>query len=404
MDEYIEILRSWERRVANPFIYDNIDAFFPAWSFRRVGQGTSRDRWVSPLKMNLAQPKVRHPEKTVVMISDMKMREQGEWDNAVSVIDMLMQDKGFENVYQLYSWLSDKYALDMPMPDSAAVKIAARKNERRRSLLETLRDYFVWNLRNSKTEKAGKTRNYLRNTRGFSQEAIDRIGFGFVPIWSSVVNYITVKKGFTKDELDQACQVCNDEGYTMVGKTHVLAIPYVCSGVLKGFIFRRVEGNDAPKYFANVGLDRRSEFFNYPEGGSEVIAVVEGEMDALTATAAGIPGVVAIGGSDVSGERRRQLDRAFSAGMKKIILCLDLDTTTDADGKTVPNHQKRYMSVLKTIHTIKDINISFDGIYVAEFPEPSDPDEYIRTYGKEAFLDLLRKARPWWRYISECRP
>jgi len=169
MSEYLDILKAWERRVANPFIYEHLDAILPAWKFRRLQAGSSRDRWASPLKMDLSEPKRRVAEKTVVSALDMKMREQGDWANSVSVVDVIMREKGFENVFQLYSWFSDRYALDMPMPDSYAVKSAVRRNERRRGLLETLRDYFAWQLANSKTEKAGRTRQYLRKARGFSE-------------------------------------------------------------------------------------------------------------------------------------------------------------------------------------------------------------------------------------------
>lgn len=402
MNDYLDILRSWERRVANPFIYEHLDQLLPRYAFRRMQQGTARDRWVSPLKMDLSEPKVKHPEKTVVGVRDLRMREQGDWSNSVGVTDILMREKGFENVYQLYSWLSERYSLGMPMPDSKEVKSAAARRERREGVLQALAEYFVWCLENAKTEKAARTRAYLKNGRGFTDGQIKDLGFGFVPLWSSVVTYMTVKRKFRKDDLDAVCQVCGDDGRTAVGKTHTLAIPYVCSGVLKGFIFRRVDGGDPPKYLANAGLDRRSEFFNYPVEGSGVIAVVEGEMDALTATAAGIPGVVAIGGSDISGDRKMQVVSAFSRGTKKIILCPDLDIVKTGKGSEVkPNYEKRLKAVMRSVHTVKDVDFDFDEIYVALFPEPSDPDEFIRKYGRDAFLGLLREAKPWWRYLAD---
>lgn len=399
MNEYLDILRSWERRVANPFIYEHLGLLLPKWGFRRMNEATPQDRWVSPLKMDLSQPKRPTPAKTVVSAMDMKMREQGDWDNPVSVTDILMKEKGFDNVYQLYSWLSERYNLDMPMPDSPKVKIAERRNARKATLLEDLRDYFCWCLVNSSTEKAQKTRSYLKKERGFTSEQIENLHFGFVPLWSSVVTFMTTKKKYLKEELDEACGVCNAEGKTVVGRTHTLAIPYICSGVLKGFLFRRVDGDEKPKYIANVALDRRSEFFNYPENGSSVIVVVEGEMDALTATAAGIPGVVSMGGSEIAGERKHQVERAFAFGTRSIILCPDLDTRTEADGTEDPDHAKRLKAILHSVHTIKDIDIEFDNIYVTMFDEPTDPDEFIRKRGAEAFITLLREALPWWEYV-----
>ena len=113
MNEYLDILRSWERRVANPFIYEHLCYLLPKWGFKRMNQATPKDRWVSPLKMDLSQPKKPTPTKTVVSAMDMKMREQGDWDHPVGVVDILMKEKGFDNVYQLYSWLSERYNLDV---------------------------------------------------------------------------------------------------------------------------------------------------------------------------------------------------------------------------------------------------------------------------------------------------
>ena len=122
-------------------------------------------------------------------------------------------------------------------------------------------------------------------------------------------------------------------------------------------------------------------------------------MDALTATAAGIPGVVSMGGSEIAGERKHQVERAFAFGTRSIILCPDLDTRTEADGTEDPDHAKRLKAILHSVHTIKDIDIEFDNIYVTMFDEPTDPDEFIRKRGAEAFITLLREALPWWEYV-----
>ena len=126
-------------------------------------------------------------------------------------------------------------------------------------------------------------------------------------------------------------------------------------------------------------------------------------MDALTATAAGIPGVVSMGGSEIAGERKRQVERAFAFGTRSIILCPDLDTSKEEDGTVVPDHAKRLKAVLHSVHTIKDIDIEFDNIYVTVFDEPTDPDEFIRKRGGVAFITLLREALPWWEYVYKVK-
>lgn len=399
--DYIDILKDWERTVANDVIYDNIGTLFPAYGFVRMQAGGPRDHWASPLKIDLSHPKTPNREKTVVSACDLRFREQGDWDNSVNVTDKLMEDYSLGSVFEVYRFIADRFNLDMPTTSESGPKNAGKS--RRAQLLEFLEDYFVWNLENNGGAACRKAREYLAG-RGFTSDQVKAIRFGFVPGWDKVESYVTRSRWrFTGEEMEQACRVRSDEGYTTVGKTHVLAIPYRCGGELKGFLFRAIDAT-APKYKANTGLDRKSSFFNIPEGReSKELIVVEGEMDALTASAAGIADVVAIGGSDISGERRNQVYDALGRKTVKITLCLDLDT--DGDGR--PDHAKRFRAVRRSLHTIFDVSPDFNSVYVALLPHPSDPDEFIRENGAEAFRELVGNAVPWWeyldRYLSENR-
>lgn len=394
MSDYLEILKEWERTEANPVIFDHIDDLFPSYGFLRIRSG--KDRWVSPLKIDLSQPKTPNKEKTVVEATDFKFREQGDWDNWISVIDKLMEDYSIGSVFDAYRFIAQKYCLNMPT-FSGKGSINYKERSRKNVVLNALEEYFVWNLKNNSGAQCKAAKEYL-SSRGFSTDEIDRFRFGFVPSWDKVEAYITSPRmRITKDELDDACQVRSEDGLTSVGKKHVLAIPYRCGGETKGFLFRAIEDGILPKYKANTGLDRKSSFFNMPEGREmKEIVVVEGEMDALTATAAGIQNVVAIGGSDISGERRSQVFDALNRNTSKITLFLDLDA--DSEGK--PNGVKRVNAIRRSLHSIFDVSPDFKDVYVACFPEVSDPDEYIRKHGAEAFRTLLNKACPWWEYLN----
>lgn len=393
--DYIDILRDWERTVANVVIYDNIDVLFPAYGFVRMQSGGPKDHWASPLKIDLTRPKTPSREKTVVGAADLKFREQGDWDNAVSVIDRLMDEYSLGSIFEVYRYIADRFNLDMPT--STGYGAGNPEKERRIQLLEFLEDYFVWNIENNSGAACGKARSYLEG-RGFTKEWIKALRFGFVPGWDKVEAYVTRSRWrFTREELEQACRVRSDDGYTTVGRTHVLAIPYRCGGELKGFLFRAVESGIIPKYKANTGLERKSTFFNIQDNRDpKDIIVVEGEMDALTATAAGIKDVVAIGGSDISGERRSQVFDAIGRRTRKIVLCLDLDR--DADGK--PGYEKRFKAVRRSLHTIFDVSPDFNRVFVARFPYPADPNEFIRDNGADAFRELISGAIPWWEYLD----
>ena len=53
---------------------------------------------------------------------------------------------------------------------------------------------------------------------------------------------------------------------------------------------------------------------------------------------------------------------------------------------------------MKSVHTIKDVDPSFEEIYIASFETPLDPDQYIRENGAEAFRKLFEAAVPYWKY------
>lgn len=393
MSDYLDILKEWEQNTANPVIFDHIDVLFPAYRFVLRNTKNGR-RWASPEKLDLSTPHHPNKEKTVVC-EDLYFREQGEWTEPVGIVEMLRNEYGLGNMYDVYRWVASRFCLDMPLPGGREEKV----RNRRQALLQKLEDYFVWNLWNSPNPKRQKVLDYLHG-RDFSDDQIRALRFGFVPSWEKVETYITSEKsGFSMNEMDEYCKVRGPKGTTSVGYLHTLAIPYRCGGDLKGFLFRLVEPSDmAAKYKATTDLDRKTCFFNMPaDRNDKDIVIVEGEMDALMATSWGVENVVAIGGSDISGDRRTQLYDALGRGVKEITLCLDLDE--DNEGK--PNYEKRFKNNMKTIRTILDVCPSFDAIYVARFPFPSDPDEFIRNNGVEAFCDLLYDAPEWWRYIYE---
>lgn len=396
MADYMDILKDWERSTANPVIYENIDLLFPSFCFQRLQAGSDKDRWASSMKMDLTSPKTPNREKTVVRLSDFKFREQGEWDNSISVIDKLMEDYSFSSVYDVYRYIAGRFNLEMPTTYGSGVSDKSAVS-RRESLLQGLADYFSWNLMNNSSARSRATWDYLLG-RGFTADSIKELGFGFVPSWEKVESFITSPRmRFTKEELDSYCRVRSDEdGYTSVGIKHVLAIPYRCAGELKGFLFRTIDGDAQPKYKANTGLERKVSFFNMASDRSpKEIIVVEGEIDALTARAAGIQNVVAIGGSDISGDRRLQVFDALCRNTTKITLCLDLDE--DSEGKV--NGMKRFQANKRSIHTILDVSPDFNEIYVASFPKATDPDRYIRENGAQAFCSIIGKAVPWWEYL-----
>ena len=396
--------RDWRDRTLMPALFERLDEVFPEYRFRRR-KGASGDRWVSPLKMDLSQPKVKTLEKTVVSFPDMKFREQGEWENGIGVLDMYRRRSGIEDFGEMCRDLAARLCISYPSPEGgAAYYRQSRDQDKRKALiLETLEDYFAWNLlNNTQSSRAADVRSYLIETRGFTRDAVAALRFGFVPEWTRVLAYMESRREkFTADEVNAACPVVNDEGTSPVGRIFLLAIPYRCGGQLRGFLFRRIRG-EGQKYFAVRGMERKDSFFGVPErvGKDDTVVIVEGEIDSLRIRSLGIPGLVpvAIGGDAVTGQRRAQMEDLLNRGARKILFWLDMD----AYGSGASMVGKRYRKTMASVHTVKDIDIDFENIYVADpdYEWVGDPDAYIVEFGKEAFEKIIREAPIYPTYFS----
>lgn len=395
MASYIDILNDWEKNVINKYLYESINIFFPSYGFVRVDSGGAKDHWASPLKINLSTPKVPTREKTVVYPVELCFREQGDWSNKVSVVDKIVSDYSLNSIYEAYKFVADRLGIAMPSTDGI-VKDNRKRDERLLSLLE---DYFIWNLWHSNNKKCTEALAYLRDQRAYSLSEIKEMKLGFVPAWRTVENYITNPRyGFSIGDLDRVCGVRNEKGWTNIGDEYLVAIPYRSAGSIKGFLFRSIDTLTKPKYRATRALDRKSTLFNLEDSQNlGRIIIVEGELDALGGTVAGIRGLVSIGGSELSGERNRMLYDVFNRNVQKIVLCLDLDE--DRDGR--PDYAKRFNKNRRSILEILNIMPDFRELYIAELPYCTDPDRFIRENGASEFVEIVDKAKTWWTYLSD---
>ena len=253
------------------------------------------------------------------------------------------------------------------------------------------------------SQRAQAVRSYLLDTRHFTREQIEDLRFGYVPEWPRVLSYMENRReAFSAAEVNAACPVVNDEGGSPVGSVFMLAIPYRCGGELRGFLFRRISG-EGQKYFAVRGMERRDRFFGVPErvGERDTVVIVEGEIDALRIRSLALEGIipVAIGGDAVTGSRKAQMEDLLGRGAKRLLFWLDMDAYEGGASMV----GKRYRKTLASIHTVKDINMDFENILVADpyYEWTGDPDSYITEFGKDGFKEILDAAPCWPEYFSK---
>jgi DNA primase len=262
---------------------------------------------------------------------------------------------------------------NMPLPDNMVQvdEDAASLRDRIYSANEEAAKYYhglLW------SKEGAKVLDYYRK-RGLSDSTIRKFGLGASSSnWTALLDYL-LDKGFTKEELVGAGLIVQKENntYDMFRNRAMFPILNLHSKVL-GFGGRMLEKGE-PKYINSPD----SPVFNKCYGvyganlirktrGLERIVLVEGYMDVIALTQAGIKGAVATLGTALTNEQARFLKR-FS---DEIWISYDGDEAGQ-------NATERAIEIFrKELIRVK----------VLMFPASLDPDSFIKEEGVDAFLKL----------------
>lgn len=219
-------------------------------------------------------------------------------------------------------------------------------------------------------------RAYLAG-RGLTSESVKRFGIGYAPAaWDALKTHL-LAAGFTQQELlDAGLLVHNTEKNSVYDayRNRVIFPIIGASGRVLGFGARVLNG-DKPKYI-NTGdtpiYNKRNNLYGlYLQKGRRCadLVMVEGYTDVIGLFEAGITNAVASLGTALTVQQARLLKRYTQL----VYIAYD----GDAAGQNA---------------TIRGLDIlSHEGIdvRVIVFPDAQDPDEFIRTHGREAF-DALK--------------
>lgn len=225
---------------------------------------------------------------------------------------------------------------------------------------------------------------YLQK-RGLTRGVMTRFGLGFAPdSWDSLLLAMT-QKGFSKGELLAVGLVVSNKkgGFYDRFRNRVMFPIIDLRGDVIGF-GGRVLGDGTPKYLNSpdspvFNKSRNLFALNLAKNTKQGhLILTEGYMDTISLHQAGFDCAVASLGTSLTGDHAKLLSR-FA---KEVILCYDGDTAgIRAADRAIPMLERTGLKVR-----------------VLRVTGAKDPDEYIKTYGREAFARMLDQSQNYVDY------
>jgi DNA primase len=299
--------------------------------------------------------------------------------------------------------LAGKAGMDVPAPDPKAKE----QQERTASLTEVMAEVAKWYTEQLNGLAGAEAREYLKR-RQIDPALAQRFGLGFAPDNRSALKRALAKLGEDK-LIETGMLIQPDEGgpstSLRTGKESYdrfrgrLMIPIRDPrGRVIGF-GGRIIGEGEPKYLNSpqtILFDKGRTLYNLDRAGpasrtAKRLIVVEGYMDVIGLDRAGISEVVAPNGTALT---EGQLERLWRLDPSPI-LCFDGD---NAGKKAAIRAATRALPMLRPDRTLRFV----------ELPAGQDPDDLIKSGGRDAFEELLARPEPLdarlWRHELEAEP
>lgn len=226
--------------------------------------------------------------------------------------------------------------------------------------------------------------DYLRR-RGLSKGTLTRFGLGFAPeSWDGLIRAMA-EQGFHKGELlDTGLVVSNKKGGIYDRFRGRVMFPIIdLRGDVIGF-GGRVMGEGTPKYLNSpdtpVFNKSRNLFALNLAKTTKLgrIVLTEGYMDTIALHQAGFDCAVASLGTALTADHAKLLSR-FT---KEVVICYDADDAgVQAANRAIPLLEKTGLKVR-----------------VLRVSGAKDPDEFLRTHGRDAFARLLEQSENFVEY------
>ena len=295
---------------------------------------------------------------------------------AGNVISFVMKDKNLPFI-EAVKYLANRANIPLKLGNGEQSQ-SNRKKELLYKVNVEAAKFFFSNLMNNQNAK-----EYFLN-RGIKEETIKKFGLGYAnDSWNSLMFYLR-KKGINDGLLEEAglISVNKEKGRKYDRFRNRVMFPvFDYQGKVSGF-GGRVLDDSKPKYLNSPetlvfqkGTNLYGLNFALKHNMSErYFVIVEGYMDLISLHQYGITNVVASLGTALTINQARLLKRYAD----KVVISYDADLAGQ-------------MATLRGLEILR--TAGFD-VRVLSIPQGKDPDEYVRSNGREAFLKLINNAEP----------
>lgn len=234
------------------------------------------------------------------------------------------------------------------------------------------------------SKEALLARDYLQR-RKIGKDIIERFEIGFSPNFNSIINHLKEKGFDIKTQLlAGVIKEKNGRQYDALGER--LVFPTInIYGEVVAFTGRTLKQNvDFAKYLNTAETPLFSKGKNLyginllkkrkQSGPIDKIIIVEGQFDVISLHQAGFDTAVASMGTALTKEQAKLIKR-FSSN---VYVCYDGDFAGQA-------------ATLRGLDILRDEGID---VRVMSLPDKTDPDDYIKAHGTQAFEKLINQALP----------
>lgn len=291
-------------------------------------------------------------------------------------INFIMEKENLDFIDAI-EYLADKFGIDLTPYRMDHGKEAAA--DVRKHLYQVNRDAAIFYYKNlMKSENAIQ---YLRE-RGMNETVVKAFGLGFAPdAWDLLLKEVGKSAQIVKfmNQAGLLTERKENSGFYDRFRNRLMFPIRDVKGNILGF-GGRVLDDSLPKYLNSpetILFNKSVTLYGLYNGKKAIkeanrVVVVEGYMDVIALHQFGVEIAVATLGTALTHEHGKILERYA----KEIILCFDGD---DA-GKR---------AALRSLEVLKDTKSK---LRILTLKDRLDPDEFIRRYGREAFLKALDDA------------